>query len=273
MRAPRLLLVTLVCCLCGLPCVAQSAQVQAKHTRVELLSSKQESGGILLGLHFVLEKGWHIYWVNPGDSGQPPSFHWKLPAGSTAGEIQWPRPERLQSSPTIVDYGYRDGVLLMVPVRLPGAQRINSKTDIAVEARWLICREVCLPDHAHLALSLPATEPENPRTARLFAATRALLPRPWPKQWKATAESGKDVFILTITTGKRLAAADFFPLDPGQIDNSARQKVEPTATGAKLLLKKSDLLVKPVPELRGILVVDGRGYRLRAPVVAQVAIK
>src|SRR5215471_875519 len=75
--------------------------VQAKHATVELISQRstlQPGKEQLLGVHFVMEKGWHIYWVNPGDSGQPPVFKWQLPAGLAAGEIEWPRPERMQSS-------------------------------------------------------------------------------------------------------------------------------------------------------------------------------
>jgi len=76
---------------------------------------------LLLGIHFVLEKGWHIYWINPGDSGQPPSFKWQMPSGFRAGEIQWPRPKRLQPSKELVDYGYDDEVLLPVTIHAPSA--------------------------------------------------------------------------------------------------------------------------------------------------------
>src|SRR6478609_5887049 len=71
------------------------------HAHVELLSRQAAitpGSDLQLGIHFILEPGWHIYWINPGDSGQPPSFQWQLPSGFTAGEIQWPRPERMQSS-------------------------------------------------------------------------------------------------------------------------------------------------------------------------------
>src|SRR5258708_3640393 len=60
-----------------------------------------------IGLHFQLEKGWHIYWINPGDSGQPPRIEWHLPAGLSAREIEWPAPRRIGTS-TIVDFGYHD---------------------------------------------------------------------------------------------------------------------------------------------------------------------
>lgn len=224
-----------------------------------------------MGIHFILEKSWHIYWINPGDSGQPPALHWTLPSGATAGEIQWPRPERLQTSPTIADYGYKDDVVLLVPVRFP---QKSLKADIALDAKWLICREICLPDHAHLTVTpAAASAGQQARTAQLFARTRALFPRAWPPAWKASVESRKDDFVLTITGGHRLTHAEFFPLDPGQIDNAAKQRLTTSSTGAKLVLKKSDLLLKPVPELRGVLVINNRSYQMRAPVIAQVALK
>src|SRR5215469_1213783 len=73
---------TILCLLCIAASHAQST-VQAKHANLELLSTPvtEGRGDILLGVHFTLEKGWHIYWINPGDSGQPPSFKWILPPG------------------------------------------------------------------------------------------------------------------------------------------------------------------------------------------------
>jgi DsbC/DsbD-like thiol-disulfide interchange protein len=250
-------------------CLAQS-RVQAKHGRVELLSQPTHDG-VCMGIHFTLEKGWHIYWINPGDSGQPPTFHWTLPAGASAGEIQWPRPERLQSSPTIADYGYKDDVVLLVPLRFP---QKNLKAEISLNAKWLICREVCLPDHAHLTLSpTVASAGQQARVAQLFARTKALLPRTWPAAWKLNAESRKDDFVLTIITGRPLTQAEFFPLDPGQIDNADKQRLSTSSSGARLVLKKSDLLLKSIPELRGVLVINTRAYQVRAPMIAQVALK
>lgn len=255
--------------ICTASCFAQS-QLQAKHARVELLFQPAPDGA-LIGIHFILEKGWHIYWINPGDSGQPPTFSWTLPAGASARDIQWPRPERIQTSPTIADYGYKDDVVLLVPLRLPDK---NSKSEIALDAKWLICREACLSDHAHLALALgSASLGGQARTAQLFARTKTLLPHAWPAAWKVNAESRKDDFVLTIVSKRPLTRAEFFPLDSGQIENAARQRLTSTSTGAKLVLKKSDLLLKLVPELRGVLVINNRAYQVRAPLIAQVALK
>lgn len=67
---------------------AIAGEVQANHARVELLAQQtallmgQEN---LLGVRFTLENGWHIYWTNPGDSGQPPVFNGSFPKDSRSG--------------------------------------------------------------------------------------------------------------------------------------------------------------------------------------------
>jgi DsbC/DsbD-like thiol-disulfide interchange protein len=248
-------------------------QSSPQHARVELLArqtSVKPGSDLQLGVHFTMDSGWHIYWMNSGDSGQPPSFKWQLPAGFSAGTIQWPRPERMQSSPEVTDYGYHDEALFMVPIHprqsIHGDQLHGLR--FAVEVKWLVCREVCIPEHADLELSLPSDAMKgDPATAKLFSDAKKRLPMPMPHGWKVTAESRKNDFLLTIRAAKSITKAIFFPLDPGQIDNSAPQKLQPSHSGATLTLKKSDLLLKPITVLRGVLVIPGgSAYRIEAPV-------
>src|SRR5208337_1265104 len=99
------------------------------HLKVELISEQATSPPgqpLWVGLLFRLEPGWHIYWQNPGDSGEPPKVQWNLPTGFAASSIRWPQPIRLGSG-SVVDYGYEGQVLLMAPI-----QRSSSrKRDIA----------------------------------------------------------------------------------------------------------------------------------------------
>ncbi len=252
---------------------AVAQPVQAKHAQVELLSRQSAftpGRNLLLGVHFVLENGWHIYWINPGDSGQPPVFKWQLPPGFTAGEIQWPRPQRLQSSSQVVDYGYHDEVLLAVPVRVSPTASTSAAAQITLDTKWLICREVCLPDHAQLHLSLPlaASAPsQNAAAATLFAAAAQRMPKPLPATWRTRFNARKDDLILVVETGKPITSGEFFPLDPDQIENASPQRLEPTPAGARITLKKSDLLTKEITRLRGVLVLaSGNAYLVEAPV-------
>jgi hypothetical protein len=104
----------------------------------------------------------------------------------------------------------------------------------------------------------------------LFARTKKLIPRPWPVKWKVSVESRRNEFLLTIETGKEISIAEFFPLDAGQIENSAKQRVAPTPHGARISLQKSDLLLTPISRVRGVLVIPGQGaYQVAAPVAMQ----
>lgn len=240
--------------------------------RVELLSHQDAAkpgADLQLGIHFVLEPGWHIYWTNPGDSGQPPVIQWQLPPGFSAGPIEWPRPERMQPNPQLADYGYHGEVLLPVTVHVPPSVPAGASVPITADAKWLVCREVCIPEHAQLHLELPVSRSakQNPQSAPLFAKAEKLLPRPMPPEWSASAKSEKDEFILTVHAGKPITKVEFFPLDPNQVDNAAPQRLRSSPDGVKIALKKSDLLIKPVQLLRGVLVLPGdTAYRIEAPV-------
>jgi thiol:disulfide interchange protein DsbD len=252
---------------------ATAQPIQAKHSRVELLSQQGAPATgteILLGVHFILEPGWHIYWINPGDSGQPPSFRWQLPEGFSVGEVKWPRPERMQSSPQLADYGYHGQTLLVVPIRVPQHWR-GPAAEIGLEVKWLICRDICLPDRAqlHLTLSAGSAPGKSRDSSALFDAALKLVPKPLPSGWKAVAVSRHDDFVLTLETPMHVMHAQFFPLVPAQLDNAALQKTEVVSHGIKIVLRKSELLVKPVPVLLGVLVLDGDAYQIEAPVTAQ----
>src|SRR5205814_2836930 len=94
------------------------SSASAEHLRVSLTSENSTiTGGQVfwLGVQFQLEPGWHVYWINPGDSGEPPHVKWTLPAGFQAGALRWPRPERI-SAASVTDYGYSGAVLLMAPI-------------------------------------------------------------------------------------------------------------------------------------------------------------
>lgn len=251
---------------------ASFSQATTQHARVELLSRQAAAkprSDLQLGVHFILEKGWHVYWINPGDSGQPPSFQWQLPPKCTAGEVRWPRPERLQPSKELVDYGYSGEVLLPLTMHVASTAGNSRPVEVSVQVKWLVCREVCIPEHANLHLTLPVSSAArvDHQHEQLFANTNKLIPKSLPRAWNASVTSAKDDFVLTIRAGKSIAQAEFFPLDPGQIDNAAPQKLQQTSHGAKISLKKSDLLVNPITVLRGVLVIPGSpAYRIEAPV-------
>lgn len=254
---------------------AASLQARAAtipHGTVELVAEDQSvaPGRTLhVGLHFQLEKGWHTYWVNPGDSGEPPRTAWHLPAGMKAGEMQWPAPKRFGSA-TVADFGYDGEATLLVPIHAPVTLKPLDAAQIGADLGVLVCREICIPGNAHVTLSLPIKpEPPQPdaRTRELFAAARGSLPRSTPSEWKVTVLDGTDSFALVADVGRQIRQATFFPLIESQIDNAAPQKMERTANGFRLTLRKSDQLLKPVKRFKGVLELSANeSYVIDVPV-------
>jgi DsbC/DsbD-like thiol-disulfide interchange protein len=242
-----------------------------QHLKVELISEQSVSAPgqpLWVGLLFQLDQGWHIYWQNPGDSGQPPKVQWGLPAGFVAGSIRWPPPIRLGGG-SVVDYGYEGQVLLMAPIQGPSGHNATPPPNLAADVKYIVCRDVCIPGKAHLTMSGPASGDWAPWRA-LFEQTREQLPKPAPASWKVTAVSAKQDFILAVQARPQPAGASFFPLEPSQIDNSSPQDFAPTRDGFQLTLKKSDQLTKPITTLKGLIVLgSGRAFEVSAPVASR----
>ena len=257
-----------------LAATARAEGTPIPHGTLELIADKQwlaSGGAIDAGLHFQLEKGWHIYWINPGDSGEPPRVDWHLPGGVTAGAMEWPTPQRFQTSSSIVDYGYVDAVLLIVPLHVDASLAGQATAQIGADVRLLICsHEMCVAGKAQVSLTLPVKSQAaaaDARNADLFAATRKSLPRPATSNWKFSVADAKDSFVLSVVANHKavhkIAQAIFFPRAESQIENAAEQKLLPQANGFRLTLRKSDQLLKPVTRLNGVLVISGdQAYRI-----------
>lgn len=126
----------------------------ASHLSVQLVVPPAEiypGQNFNAGLYFKLERGWHVYWVNAGDSGDPPRIQWTFPKGVSAGPMQFPTPKRLPLGP-LMDFGYEDEVLFPVPIQV-GQDFKPPASGTAVlggKVNWLVCREVCIPGKAQL---------------------------------------------------------------------------------------------------------------------------
>ena len=143
--------------------LAASSSADGLHVHVQLVMpqsvlNRGESADI--GLYFKLEPGWHVYWKNAGDSGEPPRIRWTLPEGISAGEMQFPAPKRLPLGP-LMDFGYEDEVLF--PLTLNVANTVKPGPAILdAKVYWLVCREVCIPGKAELALTESIPAPADP---------------------------------------------------------------------------------------------------------------
>jgi len=246
-----------------------SPPVHAEVSLVAEYSAAVPGRPAALGLRFRLDPDWHIYWRNPGDSGQPPVVTWRLANGVRAGELEWPVPERIEVS-GLVNYGYTGEVLLPVTVEVPSSATPGSTIALAADVKYLICHDVCMPGKATVALALPVAAMAGAPSseAPLFAGTRARLPVPAPASVTAGATFEDRAFTVAIRTGRREARGSFFPLEESRIDDSAPQTVTPLADGIRFRLRASNQLATTPDALTAVVTLsDNRYYIIRAPVV------
>src|SRR5437667_12112554 len=136
---------------------AVAAPVRTAHVEAELVSSATAltpDKPLTVALRLKMDKGWHTYWQNPGESGLPTKLAWRLPAGMTAGSIQWPPPRTLPVGP-LINYGYEGEVLLLTDIAATSALPSAGPATLRARADWLVCKEICIPEGADLALKLP----------------------------------------------------------------------------------------------------------------------
>jgi thiol:disulfide interchange protein DsbD len=237
------------------------ASATAAHLSVELLVPPAQltpGQSFTAGLHFKLEPHWHVYWLNAGDSGEPPRATWTLPAGITAGPMQFPTPKRLPLGP-LMDFGYEDEVVF--PVRMQVARTVSTARPAVLTAKvdWLVCREVCLPGKATLSVHRPVSAGGGTATdeaaAALIAKYVAREPQPLPSGAQARfATSGKSLTV-EVLTGKSASSAQFFPYDQNQIANAGSQPVSAASRGVRITLTQDESTPGPPAALHGLLVL------------------
>jgi len=85
------------------------------------------------------------YWINPG-TGYATKLDWKLPAGWTAGEIQWPAPSILRDhTGAVVGNGYNDEILLPVTLTPPADLKRGEKVELNASASGSCARTFASP--------------------------------------------------------------------------------------------------------------------------------
>ena len=250
----------------------KSESAQGQHLKVTLvkpdMATMDGPGRVWAGIFFELDAGWHVYWVNPGDSGDAPHVQWSLPAGVTAEPMQFIAPRRLPLGP-LMDFGYENaryanGNLngVAFPVRLTLANTIQPGTVIHLGAAvsWLVCREVCIPGKALLGADYKVEKGIGGKGPAMLAylmsgyqtaISEAVknLPKPLPANAKASVDASGSEYVLTLTTGKRLDKAEVYPFDQGIVANAAPQKLEPLPNGARIHLVKDDTLTHDPAQL------------------------
>jgi thiol:disulfide interchange protein/DsbC/DsbD-like thiol-disulfide interchange protein len=247
--------------LCGLALsLLMSASVNAKdfsswrkYSQAELVAETTgftPGGTATVGLKIHLEKNWHTYWLNPGDSGTAIHLSFKPSQGVKVEKVLFPIPEREQSGP-LISFGYTREVLIPIELSLAKSLAVGRPVSLDVNIEWLVCEDVCIPAFDALHIDVPVLHLEDVAPGPdfdSFKKTRALVPQIAPEyphfefegdeaKLKISGPRAQDKFI------------DFFPFK-----NSGVNNVRPQLVGDVLQFEKSNVSVAG-PDRVGVLVV------------------
>ena len=257
---------------------ATAAPVRTAHVEAELVpeqSALNPGRPLTVALRLAMERGWHTYWQNPGESGLPTTLNWKLPDGLSAGPIQWPPPRALPVGP-LTNYGYEGEVLLLTDIVAVPDFLSGRTVTLNARADWLVCKEICIPEGADLSLTLPVAngaEPD-PRWAGAIARTRATLPRPL-EGWDIAATGRGSEIDLALTAragGSDPGEVRFFPFNEGKIEASAPQVLAREGSTLKLTLPVASQRVGEFTRVAGVLAASkGFGDRSAATIDVPLA--
>lgn len=192
------------------------------------------------GLWIELEDHWHTYWLNPGDSGAPVFFEWKLPQGWSAGEIQFPPPIRIPTPP-LETFGYEGDILFYSDLQIPAD--FSGSAEVELEAEWLVCKDVCIPAVHTFRMRVEKAETfqaslEHPR----FEATEKLLPK-FSNELKVEYELKGGEAHLSLTPPKNWVPLDLFPAPKSFLSNkiSSIHEAEPGRWKIQAPLSKREI--------------------------------
>lgn len=272
------ILVTLM--LWALSHIAQaSTEATAPHMTVKLISSHTQvtheqmvkSGSFLVGVEFIPEKDWHIYWRNPGDTGLAPKIQWRSSPSFAFGDIQWPIPEEINVA-HLTDYGMHKSTLLFS--RINKTKPLDSQqTNLTIHAKvnWLVCKESCIPGEADLQLNLPiGSHPiVNNVTAIQFQDAQTKIPTAMTTLSK-TATIDNDVLSIDVFANALLFTkaknVEIFIEESNIAHNGPPLEVSWRANRFHWKQKLSEYFTRAPETLHAVVVIDQQyGYALEIP--------
>ena len=224
--------------------------VDTGHARISLIKDHSDfvpGTSINIGLKVSMDKGWHTYWRNPGDSGGPIEIDWNLPKGFSVSDIKWPLPEKIEYPP-LMTYGYEDFVIYPMVLSIP-ADYSDDYFEMAADI--LICADVCIPESGKISSNLLDIESDSLIYEWLESIPSKSLP--------ITTSLNDNNLEIRFTFDKEIKEIYFFPDENNSIDYSSKQNFYKKDDDYFLSIK---LFNDEFQNVSGVLDIDGTGYNV-----------
>lgn len=229
-----------------------SAEIISDHKSVKT------SDEFWVGVKFILKPDWHIYWLNPGDSGLPTEIEWNLPEGYEILETIYPAPEKIEFS-GMANFGYHKETLIMT--KLKSVKRMkNGAYNFTAKVKWLVCKEKCIPGNIELS-SIINVNSKTVKSDQYEYFQKYINDLPLNKsEWAFRAQVHGDRIFLDLKkpewAKEQITKVEFFPIEMGYFINAQEPKIEETNFGYRIFLNLDNFRETNPEEVKGILKIN-----------------
>ncbi|MBH0112161.1 thioredoxin family protein [Novosphingobium sp. YJ-S2-02] len=254
--------------LLGFSASASEAWGAQNHIHARLLAAPGAKAGdkTVLAIEMKPEKGWHGYWLNPGDAGLGMQLDWTLPEGSEAGEPRYPVPHTLLVS-GLMNHVYESDYAVLVPLTLPEGIKAGTRLPVRLSARWLACTEqICVPEQAELATEIvvaPADTPANAGSdaplAKRFAKWTRQLPAPLDAPARMALTDKTLRLAIPLPASVELVHPHVFVREDKLVDYAAAQEFARKGDTLIVTIARPDFAARDAETLEGLLRLDDFG--------------
>jgi thiol:disulfide interchange protein DsbD len=143
------------------------------------------------------------------------TIDWKLPPGISAGQPEWPIPEKLFDK-DLTTYIYQDEMVVLIPLKLDPKASPGTVT-LKAALSWLECDIQCVPGQATVTADLKiGSESKLSTDATLIAAWEKKLPKPGDSVggrtwWEKPATGDLRSVVIEWRSSNEPREADFYP--------------------------------------------------------------
>lgn len=241
--------------LLSVPAIAADPHIEVS---VATRSAEPRPGGTTrIAITLTPDRGWHAYWLNPGDSGLPPEAQWRLPQGVTITKLEHPAPSLLELG-GLASYVHEGPVTLLADLKVDRSLAAGTPLPIRGTLTLLACSDsLCVPERAELALDLRTGNGQaTAASAALFRSAETRLPGEARGEARLTRLGSQWQFALPLPANIDASRVRLYPDKTGWFDAGAAQSVK---RGGADLVVTVPATTGPTPDGRfsGIL-SDGR---------------
>ena len=235
---------------------ANQIVIDTGHANVSLVKNSYDlkADGSYIGIKFELDKNWHTYWKNPGDSGGALEIVWELPNRFKLDQISWPKPE-LIPYPPLMTYGYNNEVIFPFKVI---QNELNTNEEIRVSVDFLICADVCIPEKAYINTSIADIPLDNKLDFFIEQVPNITLPT-------EAYLSSNTLELKFSKTDKSIDQAYFYSDIENVVEHAAVQKLTEEEYSYSLKIQLFDS--SKLSEISGVVVIDDKPFKVKSSLV------